>query len=72
MNDPWWAATITAVKGYRSSLYYLKSQPCYRVRHDKEVVPQGVVSLFLKACNVHEDHRREFFDYLGWVQVFYK
>lgn len=58
MVNPWWNVSMY-VQGN-----HLVGLPSYRIRRDEKVAEEGVVMLFLKDCNVEDNDRMVFQDYV--------
>ncbi|XP_075713029.1 DNA helicase B [Rhinoderma darwinii] len=61
LDDPWWTVTVK-VKPYQSQ-NYAKGPPSYEL-DDESLREEAILSLFFHECNVPEEYRKDFMDWL--------
>ncbi|KAM9313216.1 DNA helicase B [Gastrophryne carolinensis] len=59
--DPWWCVTVDVKPSH--SQYFAKGFPSYELEDDM-LGKDSILPLFLKACNVPDDFRRDFLDWM--------
>ncbi|XP_073491078.1 DNA helicase B-like [Aquarana catesbeiana] len=62
LTDPWWSVSVNVKQG--GSRYFVNGSPSYKLEDDI-LGDKAILSLFLKKCNVHEDHSSNF---ISWVE----